>query len=42
MGVSFSPHSVHRTLIKVYQSSLIKQPTRRSTWDQVILNFTMT
>ena len=31
-------HSVHRTLIKVYQYSLIKQPTRGSIWDWVILN----
>jgi len=33
MGVSFSTHSVHRTLIKVYQCSLVKPQTRGSTWD---------
>ena len=38
MGLSFSTHSVHRILIKVYQCSLIKQTTRGSTWDLVILN----
>jgi hypothetical protein len=32
MGVSFSTHSVHRTLIKVFQCSLIKQPTQGSIW----------
>jgi len=33
MAVSFSTHSVRRILIKVYQCSIIKQPTRGSTWD---------
>jgi hypothetical protein len=42
MGVSFSTHSVHRTLIKFYQCSLIKQPTRGSTWNYVVLKFTAT
>jgi hypothetical protein len=37
MDVSFSTHSVHQTLIKVYQCSLTKQPTEGSTWDWVIL-----
>jgi hypothetical protein len=36
MGVNLSTHSVHRTLIKVYQCSLIKQQTRGSTWHYVI------
>jgi hypothetical protein len=40
MDVSFSTHSLHRTVIKVYQCSLINQPIRGSTWDLAILNFT--
>jgi len=40
--LSFPTHSVHRTSIKVFQRSIIKQPTRGRTWDQVIRNFTMT
>jgi len=39
MSVSFSTHSVYRTLIKVYQYSIIKQLTRGSAWDLVIPKF---
>jgi hypothetical protein len=39
MSDKFSTHSVRRTLIKVYQCSIRKQPTRRNTWDLVILKF---
>jgi O6-methylguanine-DNA--protein-cysteine methyltransferase len=39
MGIKFSAHSVVRTLIKVYQCSIIKQTTRRNTWDLFIPKF---
>jgi hypothetical protein len=39
MGVSFSAHYVRQTLIKVYQSSVIKQSTGGSTWDLVVPKF---
>ena len=38
-GCVRNEYSVHRTLIKVYQCSIIKQPTPGSTWDLVIPKF---
>jgi hypothetical protein len=39
MNVKFSIHSVRRILIKFYQSSTIKQSTKKNTWDQIIPKF---